>query len=101
MNRHDAAGASPQYAPSDEYRLLDHLQRLGRGRGDYHAVHVHLARLRAQHRQDHHLRVAEATFASQQIVGWHCSGATEATLRLPLRTCKSLDGIALRLLRLP
>ena len=65
MNRHDAAGASPQHAPSDEYRLLDHLQRLGRGRGDYHAVHVHLARLRAQHRQDHHLRVAEATFASQ------------------------------------
>ena len=65
MNRHDGSGSTAQHAPSHEYRLLDHLQGLGRARGDYHAVHVHLARLRAQYRQDQHLRVAEATFAGQ------------------------------------
>ena len=65
MNRHDGTESAAQHAPSDEYRLLDHLQGLARVRGDYQAVHVHLARLRAQYRQDQHLRVAEATFAGQ------------------------------------
>ena len=39
-----------------------------------------------------------ATFANEQVIGYHWSGATGATLALPLPTSKSLDAIALVLL---
>lgn len=48
--------------PSQEYLLLDYLQRLGRSLEGRMAVHVHLSRLRPQNRQDHHIRIAAATF---------------------------------------
>lgn len=48
--------------PSQEYLLLDYLQRLGRNLEGRMAVHIHLSRLRPQNRQDHHIRIAAATF---------------------------------------
>lgn len=48
--------------PSQEYLLLDYLQRLGRNVEGRMAVHIHLSRLRPQNRQDHHIRIAAATF---------------------------------------
>ncbi len=48
--------------PSQEYLLLDYLQRLGRNLDGRMAVHIHLSRLRPQNRQDHHIRIAAATF---------------------------------------
>src|SRR3546814_3814772 len=48
--------------PSQEYLLLDYLQRLGRSLDGRMAVHIHLSRLRPQNRQDHHIRIAAATF---------------------------------------
>ena len=38
--------------PSQEYLLLDYLQRLGRSVDGRMAVHLHLSRLRPQHRQE-------------------------------------------------
>ncbi|MBT5267811.1 MAG: hypothetical protein HOL85_23490, partial [Rhodospirillaceae bacterium] len=48
--------------PSQEYLLLDYLQRLGRNLDGRLSVHIHLSRLRPQNRQDHHIRIAAATF---------------------------------------
>ena len=48
--------------PSQEYLLLDYLQRLGRSVEGRMAVHIHLSRLRPQNRQDHHVRIAATTF---------------------------------------
>lgn len=48
--------------PSQEYLLLDYLQRLGRNLDGRMAVHIHLSRLRPQNRQEHHVRIAAATF---------------------------------------
>ncbi len=48
--------------PSQEYLLLDYLQRLGRNLAGRMAVHIHLSRLRPQNRQEHHIRIAAATF---------------------------------------
>jgi EAL domain-containing protein (putative c-di-GMP-specific phosphodiesterase class I) len=48
--------------PSQEYLLLDYMQRLGRNVDGRMAVHIHLSRLRPQNRQDHHIRIAAATF---------------------------------------
>jgi hypothetical protein len=48
--------------PSQEYLLLDYMQRLGRNIDGRMAVHIHLSRLRPQNRQDHHIRIAAATF---------------------------------------
>ena len=42
-----------------------------------------------------------ATFANEQIIGFHCYGATGATLGMPLPTSKSLDFFAMGLLGLP
>ena len=38
------------------------MQRLGRNIDGRMAVHIHLSRLRPQNRQDHHIRIAAATF---------------------------------------
>ena len=52
-----------QRGPSQEYLLLDYLQRLGRGSlEDRTAVHLHLSRLRPHNRRAHHIRIAAATF---------------------------------------
>ncbi len=48
--------------PSQEYLLLDYMQRLGRNVDGRMAVHIHLSRLRPQNRQDHHIRIAAAIF---------------------------------------
>ena len=50
--------------PSQEYLLLDYLQRLGRSVEGRMAVHIHLSRLRPQNRQEHHVRIAATTFES-------------------------------------
>ena len=50
--------------PSQEYLLLDYLQRLGRSVDGRMAVHIHLSRLRPQNRQEHHVRIAATTFES-------------------------------------
>lgn len=52
-----------QRGPSQEYLLLDYLQRLARGSlEDRTAVHLHLSRLRPHNRRTHHIRIAAATF---------------------------------------
>ena len=47
--------------PSQEYLLVDYARRLDRHREGRRAVHVHLSRLRAQNRRDHHVRIAANT----------------------------------------
>ena len=42
--------------------LLDYVQRLERHREGGRAVHIHLSKLKAQNRREHHLRIAENTF---------------------------------------
>ncbi|MSP47732.1 MAG: hypothetical protein EXQ95_00235 [Alphaproteobacteria bacterium] len=49
-------------APSQEYMLLDYLQRLGKNLEGRRAVHIHLSRLRPQNRRDYHIKIAAATF---------------------------------------
>ena len=56
-----ARGSGPR-GPSQEYLLLDYLQRLSRNVEGRMAVHMHLSRLRPQNRQEHHIRIAGATF---------------------------------------
>ncbi|MBI3500079.1 MAG: hypothetical protein HY058_22525 [Proteobacteria bacterium] len=48
--------------PSQEYMLLDYLQRMGRNLEGRSAVHIHLSRLRPQNRRDYHIKIAAATF---------------------------------------
>ncbi|MEC9346020.1 MAG: hypothetical protein VYB54_07320 [Pseudomonadota bacterium] len=45
-----------------EIRLLDYAERLSRHADDRLAVHLHLSRLRAHHRREHHIRIAANTF---------------------------------------
>jgi len=47
--------------PSQEYLLLDYLDRLTRLREGRRAVHVHLSRLKPQNRREHHIRIAANT----------------------------------------
>ena len=47
---------------SRAYLLLDYVQRLERHREGRRAVHIHLSKLKAQNRREHHLRIAENTF---------------------------------------
>jgi len=47
---------------SKTYLLLDYVQRLERHREERRAVHIHLSQLKAQNRQERHLRIAENTF---------------------------------------
>lgn len=44
--------------PSQEYLLLDYVQRLDRHREGRRGVHVHLSRLKPQNRREHHIRIA-------------------------------------------
>ncbi len=46
---------------SAEQRLLDTVQRLDRYREGRLALHIHLSRLQAEHRREHHIRVAAQT----------------------------------------
>jgi EAL domain-containing protein (putative c-di-GMP-specific phosphodiesterase class I) len=52
----------PGKGPSQEYLLLDYLNRLGQSREDRVGLHVHLSRLKPHNRKEHHTRVAAATF---------------------------------------
>lgn len=54
----------PGKGPSQEYLLLDYLNRLGQSREDRIGLHVHLSRLKPHNRKEHHTRVAAATFDS-------------------------------------
>src|SRR3546814_2172873 len=47
---------------SQEYLLLDYVQRLDRHRQGRRAVHIHLSRLKPQNRREHHIRIAANTF---------------------------------------
>ena len=47
--------------PNPENLLLDYARRLERHRKRRRAVHLHLSRLRPQHRRQHHLRIAVNT----------------------------------------
>ena len=47
---------------SKAYLLLDYVQRLERHCEGRRAVHIHLSKLKAQNRREHHLRIAENTF---------------------------------------
>jgi hypothetical protein len=49
-------------AVGQEKLLLDYVQRLDRFREGRRAVHLHLSRLRAYNRRDHHMRIAGTTF---------------------------------------
>ncbi|WP_142850149.1 EAL domain-containing protein [Telmatospirillum sp. J64-1] len=53
-----------QRLPAQEHLLLDYLNRLDKHRKDRHAVHIHLSRLMAQNRREHHVRIAANTFDS-------------------------------------
>jgi len=44
--------------PTQEYLLLDYVQRLEKHRDGRRAVHVHLSRLKPQNRREHHVRIA-------------------------------------------
>jgi EAL domain-containing protein (putative c-di-GMP-specific phosphodiesterase class I) len=44
--------------PSQEYLLLDYVQRLEKHREGRRGVHVHLSRLKPQNRREHHIRIA-------------------------------------------
>ena len=52
---------SQKRGPSQEYLLLDYIQRLERNMDGCIAVQIHLSRLRPQNRQAHHIRIAAAT----------------------------------------
>ncbi len=47
---------------ADEAQLADHAHRLSRFPTGWRAVYIHLSNLRAQNRQDHHQRMAAASF---------------------------------------
>lgn len=55
-------GKSRNPTPGPEHALLAHVERLDRHREGRIAVHVHLSRLQAQNRRDHHIRIAQSTF---------------------------------------
>jgi len=47
---------------ADEAQLADHAQRLTKFPTGWRAVYIHLSNLRAQNRQEHHVRIAAASF---------------------------------------
>src|SRR3546814_18630304 len=47
---------------SQEYLLLDYVQRLDRHRQGRREVHIPLSRLKPQNRREHHIRIAANTF---------------------------------------
>ncbi|MBM3596800.1 MAG: hypothetical protein FJX35_01200 [Alphaproteobacteria bacterium] len=54
----------PGKGPSQEYLLLDYLNRLSGNCEARIGIHVHLSRLKPHNRKEHHTRVAAATFDS-------------------------------------
>ena len=54
----------PGKGPSQEYLLLDYLNRLSNNCEERIGIHVHLSRLKPHNRKEHHTRVAAATFDS-------------------------------------
>jgi hypothetical protein len=56
---------------SPEARLLDYVERLSRYRDGRRAVHIHLSRLQAQNRREHHLRIAASSF---EVIVSHFEG---------------------------
>ncbi len=80
-------------ATSQEYLLLDYAQRLERHREGRRAVHIHLSKLKPENRGEHHIRIAQNTFAdyvkqfegqifnlSNTDIVFVCKGATLADL---------------------
>jgi hypothetical protein len=57
--------AQAEISTNQEYRLLEHIDRLSRHREGRRAVHIHLSRLKSENRRDHHLRIAASTFENQ------------------------------------
>lgn len=62
--RGNGDGPSNPSAPaaSQEYMLLDYVERLSRHRENRLGLHIHLSRLQQQNRREHHIRVAISTF---------------------------------------
>ncbi len=54
---------------SAEQQLLDAVQRLDRYRDGRLALHIHLSRLQAEHRREHHIRVAAQTLQNSLCSG--------------------------------
>ena len=59
-----AAAQLAQPSVSQEYLLLNYVQRLERHRAGRKAVHIHLSNLRDRNRRNHHLQIAGNTFES-------------------------------------
>ena len=57
--------AQADISTNQEYRLLEHIDRLSRHKEGRRAVHIHLSRLKSENRRDHHLRIASSTFENQ------------------------------------
>lgn len=60
----DRSGSGQNRSDAPENRLLEYVRRIERHRDGRTALHVHLSRLQARHRRDHHIRVAATTFES-------------------------------------
>lgn len=50
--------------PSAEYALYDYAERLEKHRRGRVAIHIHLSKLQAHNRREHHIRIATNTFES-------------------------------------
>jgi len=61
MSMTDGAGGGAKRS-ADEAQFADHAQRLMKFPTGWRAVYVHLSNLRSQNRQDHHKRIAAASF---------------------------------------
>jgi hypothetical protein len=61
MSMADDNGTGSKRA-ADEAQLADHAHRLTRFPTGWRAVYLHLSNLRAQNRQEHHVRIAAASF---------------------------------------
>jgi hypothetical protein len=57
-----AAQLTQQPTVSQEYLLLNYLQRLDKYRVGRRAIHIHLSNLRDHNRKNHHIRIAANTF---------------------------------------
>ncbi|MBM3600149.1 MAG: EAL domain-containing protein [Alphaproteobacteria bacterium] len=97
------SSSRPGKGPSQEYLLLDYVNRLARDREGRRAVHIYLSRLRSYHRQDHHVRIAAATFEpmvqayegqiivlSNSDIFFTCKGASEAEIQAAITKVRLL-----------
>jgi len=53
-----------QRAPTSEYALYDFAERVEKRREGRVAAHIHLSKLQAHNRREHHIRIAQNTFES-------------------------------------